>query len=632
MKRILIILLSIVTSFNFVACNRNQNNKENNNEGNKVEFTQTIVAANGTSDYKIVIPELSNEQTKFASSELKQFLYELTNANISVINDTGLTYDENCKYFSIGETSLASSANVTVDKNVVTGEGFRVVTKGNSVFLLGGGDNGLMYSVYDFLETTYGVEIYAEDEIYFPKAEKFLLPKLDYTEKPSIQIRAINSYEFNNSQTFRRRMRTHNRQEGWIYNSHSFFAILPLAEYWEQHKDWYSADKTQLCLSNEEMTAEFIERLYLLYNDPQYKDAENCMIGLQDSNTWCTCSNCTPEIAKYKESGMMVRFVNKVYKGLREKLDANGQQERKVRLFLYAYYKTLTAPVDSKGNPLDESVRPNGNIGVMIAPLSAKYDVALNHEQNIDVKNQITAWRTLFEENIYMYIYGANYGLYPLMVNDFGSIKENYKYFEDIGTIGVHHLDSYNALASDLSQLKNYMQSKLMWDTSLDSEELIKDFCKHYYKDASEHVLTYINLWRMQYAENQVVNNKYSIVNTNASKTWINSKYWSLEFLNACDALMDKAFKSIEHYKGTDGVMYNKLLSRIKLQSLSHRFLMLELYVNVLPIGQLNSMIDSFENDSLDVGMISSGEHVNTSPRIATYVEKWRLSVLSRVE
>lgn len=632
MKKIFIVFITIILFISSVACRKQDEHNEDDNGGEpQVEFSDKVVAENGVSDYKIVIPANCNEETSFASTEFKQFFYELTDANLPIVEDSNLTYSEEVKYVSIGETSLSKSAGITVDKEALTGEGFRVTIKGSSIFLIGGGSNGVMYSVYDFLEVAYGVKIYAEDEILIPKTSKALLPILDYTEKPDLQIRAINSYEYNNSQIFRRRMRTHLRQEGWIYTSHSFFAIMPLSQYYDNHKDWYSKDKTQLCLSNEEMTEEFIKNVYNLYNKPQYEGAVNCMLGIEDSNTWCTCAKCLEETAKYKESGMMVRFVNKVYKGVREMMDANGQQDKKIRLFIYAYFKTLSAPVDAQGNVLDESVKPVGDIGVMIAPLSAKYDVALNCEENLDVKNQITAWSEIFNDNIYMYIYGANYGLYPLMVNDFGSIKENYQYFEEIGAIGVHHLGSYNALSSDMSQLKNFLQAKLLWDNDLDSEKLIVEFVENYYKDAAPFVMDYINLWRMQYLENQINYNKYSIVNTNASKTWLDGKFWPLDFLTACDTLLNKALEAVEVYQKTDLELYNKLVSRIKLQSLAHRFFTIELYCNVLPVSKLVSYIDSFEKDSQDVGVVSLGEHTRFTAPVAEYVAKWRLLALSRI-
>lgn len=631
MKKLISIFLCVIIMFSFVGCKKKEDDKPDIGDKDEIEFYDIVLAEDGKSDYTIVIPEEASEETEFAAEEFKQFFYEITGAVLPIKPDTGLSYSADSKYISLGLTEVASAAKVVLDKNKVTQEGFYNVTKDKSAFIIGGGDNGQMYGVYDFLERAYGLKFYADDEIYAPEKGVAYLPKMDYVENPTLQIRSIGSYEFNNNQTWRRRTRTHLRSEGWIYTSHSFFHIMPPDKYYNEHKDWYSQDKTQLCLTNEEMTVEFINNLYALYTSPKYAEAVNCMLGIEDKNTFCTCEKCLHDTELYKESGIMVRFCNKVYEGLRKKLDENGQQSREVRLFMYAYMKTISAPVDNAGNPLDPSVIPNDHVGLMIAPLSAKYDYALNHEVNIDTYSQIEGWKKVFKENIYMYIYGANYGIYSLIVNDFGSMKENVTYFKDFNSIGVFWLDAHNRVSANLSALKNYMQSQLLWDATQDPTELMTDFCQHYYRDAADAILKYIDLFRMQYLENELKFGMHCVVNTSAGQKWIDRKYWPIDFFYACDELFEEAYAAIEHYKDTDTALYNKLANRLKLQSLSHRLLKLELYGSLLPVSVVTAEIDSFEADCADMGMTESGENSTTSPPIADYIKKWRLAVLERV-
>ena len=44
--------------------------------------------------------------------------------------------------------------------------------------------------------------------------------------------------------------------------------------------------------------------------------------------------------------------------------------------------------------------------------------------------------------------------------------------------------------------LNNYLNGKLMWDTSLDSEALIDDFMDHFYKDGAPYMKQYLTMMR----------------------------------------------------------------------------------------------------------------------------------------
>lgn len=90
---------------------------------------------------------------------MKTFLDLATGSNIQIVTDAGLSYDASKKYISVGDTALVKSAGITVDQKVLTRSGFRIVSKDNSVFLVGGGDFGTLYAAYEFLTQEIGFEV-----------------------------------------------------------------------------------------------------------------------------------------------------------------------------------------------------------------------------------------------------------------------------------------------------------------------------------------------------------------------------------------------------------------------------------------------------------------------------------------
>ena len=70
-------------------------------------------------------------------------------------------------------------------------------------------------------------------------------------------------------------------------------------------------DGTQLCLTNEEMKAEFIKNLKVVIST--HPNDKYILLGEEDSNTFCNCDNCQEAIKKYgTPSGVDMIFVNPV--------------------------------------------------------------------------------------------------------------------------------------------------------------------------------------------------------------------------------------------------------------------------------------------------------------------------------
>ena len=145
----------------------------------------------GKTEYILLFPSENPEMNNnFAVQEFQTYFKRATGISIKAVTDNGYTYDETKKYISIGQTAVATQANVVMDQELslelATG-GFIIKTVGNSIFILGG-SLGLFYGVYGFMEIYFNMEVYAEDEVYIDTGivdQKFL--NLDVKDIPDIE-------------------------------------------------------------------------------------------------------------------------------------------------------------------------------------------------------------------------------------------------------------------------------------------------------------------------------------------------------------------------------------------------------------------------------------------------------------
>ena len=118
-----------------------------------VSETNIDLVNNGNSNYSIFIAEnAKDELISFAVNELRQNFYKATGLFLDVKTDAEVSYTESTQVLSIGENALLQQAGVTFDKSELGAAGYVVQTKGKSVFMVGGANEGSIYAVYGWLK------------------------------------------------------------------------------------------------------------------------------------------------------------------------------------------------------------------------------------------------------------------------------------------------------------------------------------------------------------------------------------------------------------------------------------------------------------------------------------------------
>jgi len=99
----------------------------------------------------------------------------------------------------------------------------------------------------------------------------------------------------------------------------------------------------------------------------------------------------------------------------------------------------------------------------------------------------------------------------------------------------------------------------------------------------------------------------------------IKSIYWPKGKLLEWEQLFNEMYKSIEIVKFDDVVLYEKLVNRIKLESLSYRYMLIEIYGSTYKATELDDMKRSFRADCYALGVSQYGE----GKSIETTFSKW---------
>lgn len=492
---------------------------------------------------------------------------------------------------------MASKAAVAPDAEQFGDDGYVIETHENTVIMIGGSDTGSLYAVYDFIERVIGAKVYAKDEIYIPFCAAIALPDLKIREIPDVANRAPGLNDIAVDTTLRRRFRVQMYNEGWILWSHSYFQILPPDNYKAAHPDWYSPDGLQLCISNEEMTEEFIKNVITLVQEDTA--SEYIMLGQQDGANMCSCEACSATADKYNYSGLMMHFVNKVARAVGDWVEEN-QPGRKLMLGTFAYSDTEEPPViyDEKSDtyrPIDDSVLPESNVALMFAPGNACYAHSFEAECNSSVMSVIRGWNAIFDDNILAWIYNAQFGYYFLPFPNWSSTAADYKILTQHGFNYIYHQGTRETTAGAMSELRLYVQSKLMWNTDLNMEELTDEFMSAYYKDAKPMLKEYYDLYRQNFALLERDANWHAYCMTARDTLFMTKSVYPKGLLDRMEDVFNRALAAIEKYRNTDKEMYEKLNLRIKKEQLTVRFIYLTLYSSDFTKTELNDMINEFE-------------------------------------
>ena len=565
-------------------------------------------------NYKILVASERSPLMDFAVQELQDFLHQSTGVSLSVVNEIA----EEGLYISIGETALSQKVDLSVLDSYNT-SGFVITMVGNSYVILGKSEHGTLYGIYELLKRWIGLEVYAEEEIYYEKNAVVDLKPIEYTYCPKITYRHVNVYSYwhplfaNRMKTFTGGYYMNGDVHDWYFKfwgggmfAHTTYKILP-PEKDENgeliHKDWYSADAKQLCFTNPEAESAFIEKFkdHIL----KYQDSPYFGFGIEDCWGSCECPTCAESHKKYGGvCGTYIRFVGRVARAI-DDWRKEVLPDKNFKLVIFAYLWTRTPPVkmDEAGRyiPYAEDMVLPENVILFNAPIDMcgyhTYDAPCNK----DVAERFEKWKVYTtNKDLFVWDYHCYYDYIMIFFPSLWNYKSNIKFYEKNNVIFVYnevHSKDYNTGFLDL---KGYMLAKLLWNSDEDQEFLIRDFCEHYYKEASENILTVLDKLKKHYS---TLEKEYALLGGRGYHVSydvlghpdvLTQRHWPEKFLLELEELFEDGIKK---------VVDSAIKLRVKRDMVFVKYLLIELHTYYCDHASFKKRVDEFKSLIEELGI-----------------------------
>ena len=449
------------------------------------------------------------------------------------------------KYLSIGNTGLlttdvASDANV--DEVVLTlGEdGLFYFSIDEDIFFTGSTNYGVANGIYDFLRTYLGFDAITDNLVVYNENVTNLSFYTIYKIKvPDIAERHINGVDAKTRARYGARNGYMGYNIGGLYNDnftawkissmHNTLDYIPYSTHKAEHGAyWYATDENNAIIGGatpkdvcytahgdkeqyQAMVNEYAkimkemfvqrEKLRKLKENGGYSwttsEWDTLTIMTEDNGTACNCSSCQETKALYGgyNSGAMIKFVNDVKRTMDTWFNTTEGAKYKMdnfNIMFSAYQKFIDAPVvyDDKTEKyvaVHPDVVPIKGVTLQIATsdssgLSPYYNI--NAAENVNGKATIEKWATLVE-GINLWTYQANFSNYLYFGDTFELFnEEGYTFFKNNKVTAWVNQNS-SGKETSWAALKEYVSSKLMWDTSADLEEIYDNYFDAVYGTAS---------------------------------------------------------------------------------------------------------------------------------------------------
>ncbi len=644
MKKIKIITsLFLILIIPFVVSCKNNSKKVTLPDGNYINVDESNVLVantthernvstsnnyflqNGSTSYKFIISPQNESYVGKSIKEFNTFMKEST--GIELTTETGeISYSDTAKYISLGNTAFLGTSGISVDLSDFKGQGYSLITKGNSIFVVAE-DIGILYGIYDLLEILFGYEQITDKFYTLNKDVKNIyLPQLNIKEIPDYEYRIAPYGSLFNNSTARTRMKMVHDSEIFIdrCNTHSAFNIISYDDNKDEHPKWFASNGKQLCYTAHGDKNEFDAMInYAVESCKKYilADEKHNVLSFsqRDDNSWCSCSDdenvlendtCSELNARYgTDAASQIIFVNKVAEKIEQWQKSSEDENLKNRNLMFcilAYHRTEKAPViqnsDGSYSPIDDNVILRNNVEVMVAQLNADYVSGVNSSENIAFKNTFLSWKVL-TKTFSVWSYDCYFGNYLVPYDSWSSMFDFVKFLKQMNTQVLFPQGAYNLKqVTNFDNLKTYLYSKMLWNVNIDFNATVNHYFDVMYKEASSIMKqAYFNM-RVQLKQQESLGRDASIW-TNTATT----RYFSKRYLDGQLNLFEQAKNILEIYKNSDVNYYNEVIDNIVLEGIGCRYILLQAYSGTFSDENLKKFKEEFIKDveRLNVNRIS---------------------------
>lgn len=449
--------------------------------------------------WDIVVGASPIPSEQFAATEFQEHVHQATGVRLPITNAP----DRETRHVFIGASPALDISFVGFDANRIPEEDLRIVVRDDNIAIAGGRPRGTLYGVYQFLEDYFGVRFLTFDHTHVPKVRTgTILKPVDRTYHPPLAYRFSYYGENFAHPEFATRQRVNTISDdprlggktGRALINHSFGKQIPSQQYGKEHPEYFAErdgkrlasvpddfgnSGTEPCLTNSDVLK--IVTAHVLKELASNPRAENISVSQNDNNRFCQCRNCA--MVDEKEGscmGTQLTFVNAVAEQVEH-------LHPKVKVGTLAYWYTRHAPM---------TVRPRGNVQIQLCSIECCLIHSITDPKcslNGPFRGDMQAWGQLCDD-IAIWNYNTNFSNYQLPCPNLRTIEPNVRYFVANHAKGIFMQAAGNTTGAELSDLRNYLISRLLWNPELKGDALVDEFLSLHYGAAAAPIRQYIQL------------------------------------------------------------------------------------------------------------------------------------------
>jgi len=443
------------------------------------------LASNGTTEYRIVLPECANEAEKKAADVISSALKQISGAEFPVVNESPI-FETTGYEISVGHTDIFKKTGVKTE--CLGLEGYVISVVENTLFLDGGGLRGVINGAYSLLEEDLGCRWYVRNSFDAPEMETLRFAPVARTFVPKLDIRDPYYYEaWDTDWSLQNKT---NAPDAFIpqeLGGNSKYALF-VHTYWKffnpdllfnDHPEYFAEvngkrQPTQLCVTNQDVIQGSIAacRQYLKDNP----EATIISISPNDGRGYCECADCKAiDDAEGGKVGSMLMFTNIIADALKDEFP-------NITFMTLAYLDTFMPP---------KTIRPGENVAIQLCTDSHawKYQFCFITESH-DFQTAIKAWAAI-DAKVYIWDYTVDFVHYLVPMANMPVVQQNIKFYVDNNARGVMLQGAYMSNGCDMSDMRAWVWAKQLWNPDLETKPLMKDFIFGFYKEAAEPIWKY---------------------------------------------------------------------------------------------------------------------------------------------
>ncbi len=327
----------------------------------------------------------------------------------------------------------------------------------------------------------------------------------------------------------------------------------------------------------------------------QYPQMRTILFSMEDAGVPCQCSACETIYNKYgAHTAAINMFLNDVVRSyVRPWMEKEGNADYKRDDFVLSYFcynSNSGVPVLKNEDDREEfnsKVVCDKNVGVYIAGIKGLYDNSHMHDATCQYEIEfLNRWDAL-TDNMMIWGYPIEANAATFMMDTLSAYSS--ALYQQLANNDVYYMfNESQDIGDEATAWQNwasYYQSKLMWDSTLETGPLMDAFFDAMYLDASDTVKEIYTRMRVHI---QIQQDEHSIRDKSLQGTQIaNKKFWALGALTGWYSMFEQAMSEVEKYKTLDPDLYEWVYEHIELEMLTPAFIMLYLHYDALTPAQV---------------------------------------------